>query len=183
MMLCYQSLQLIINILKPQNIKVQNLTNYFFNYCKEVNLTRDQIDLVDLNGNLKGLKEVSLNVKSALELLQPRETYILVDVKPTEIKNYFVITPLLYNSDLITTNFLKKLQPEPPKQAATKPHGKTSNKNNPRSSVGNIQLSKSWQNVLTESNTSVTSTNSNKIVNYANKLKHSNRLDDSINIY
>jgi hypothetical protein len=154
------------------------LTNYFFNYCKEVNLTRDQIDLADLNANLIGLKEMSSNAKSALELLQPRETYILVDIKPTDIKNYFVITPLLYNSDLITTNFLNKLQPEPPKQAVTQSHGKNSTKNNPRSSVGNIQLSKSWQNVLTESNTSVTSTNSNKIINYADKLKPSNRLDE-----
>ena len=152
------------------------MTNYFFNFCKEVNLTRDQIDLADLNAHLKGLKEKGQNAKSALELLQPRETYILVDVKPTDIKNYFVITPLLYNSDLITTNFLNKLQPKPPKQAATKPHGSNSNKNNPRSSVGNILLSKSWQNVLTESNTSVTSTNSNKIVNYANKLKPSNNI-------
>ncbi len=135
------------------------MTNYFFNFCKEVNLTRDQIDLADLNAHLKGLKEKSLNAKSALELLQPRETYILVDVKPTDIKNYFVITPLLYNSDLITTNFLNKLQPKPPKQAATKPHGNNSNKNNPRSSVGNIQLSKSMQNGLNEMSTSPNMTN------------------------
>ena len=150
------------------------MTNYFFNYCKEVNLTRDQIDLADLNAHLKGLKEKSLNAKSALELLQPRETYILVDVKPTDIKNYFVITPLLYNSDLITTNFLNKLQPKPPKQAATK--GNNSNKNNPRSSLGNIQLSKSTQNGLNEvsispnmANNANSNANNSNVTNNAKK--------------
>ena len=127
------------------------MTNYFFNHCKEVNLTRDQIDVADLNAHLTGLKEKSFNSKSALELLQPRETYILVDVKPTDIKNYFIITPLLYNSSLLTTHFLNKLQPKPPKQTVNKTQGNVANKNNnSRSSLGNIQLSKSTQNSLNE---------------------------------
>ncbi len=153
-----------------------------------MNLTRDQIDVADLNAHLKGLKEKSFNSKSALELLQPRETYILVDVKPTDIKNYFIITPLLYNSDLLTTHFLNKLQPKPPKQTVNKTQGNVANKNNSsRSSLGNIQLSKSTQNSLNEIiNTSPNATNNpnvntNNSVN-TNTAKKSNTTGSSLNL-
>ena len=150
------------------------MTNYFFNYCKEVNLTRDQIDLADLNAHLKGLKEKTVNTKLASEFLHPRETYILVDVKPTDIKNYYIITPLLYNSDLLTTSFLNKLQPKPPKQHVNKnaPVINANSRNersNSRTSVGNIQLSKSTQNALSEINTLNAKTNTTSSLNLSKK--------------
>lgn len=78
-------------------------------------MERDQIDLADLTAHIKGIREKSVQNRLATEFLTPREVYILVDVKSTDIKNYYIVTPLLNNPDILTASYLNKLQPKLPK--------------------------------------------------------------------
>lgn len=78
-------------------------------------MERDQIDLADLSAHIKGIREKSVQNRLATEFLTPREVYILVDVKSTDIKNYYIVTPLLNNPEILTTSYLNKLQPKLPK--------------------------------------------------------------------
>jgi hypothetical protein len=58
--------------------------------------------------------------KLASEILQPRETYILVDVVATEVPNFFTCNPLLVDSELLTKELLGKLVPKLPKNLQKK---------------------------------------------------------------
>ena len=115
-------------------------------------LTRDQIDVADLSAHTKGLREKTSYPRLASDFLVPRETYILVDMKPTDVKNYFIVTPMLHNSDILTLAYMNKLQPKPPKLSKTLStvSSNPSSRSNSRSSLGAVQLSKAVQNNLNE---------------------------------
>jgi len=110
------------------------------------------LDLADKNGFVKNLREKRLDhTVYASELLEPRETYVLVYVQPSELKNQVKIEPLLKNCELLTPSFIKNLQPKPSKTvASTSKQNKQSNTaNNTRNSVSNnTLLSKNEQKAL-----------------------------------
>ncbi len=111
------------------------------------------LDLADKNGFVKNLREKRLDHTAyASELLEPRETYVLVYVQPSEIKNQVKIEPLLKNCELLTPSFIKNLQPKPSKgvpNTNTKQNKQSNTSNNTRNSVSNNSLlSKSEQKVL-----------------------------------
>jgi hypothetical protein len=111
------------------------------------------LDLADKNGFVKNLREKRMDHSVyASELLEPRETYVLVYVQPSELKNQVKVEPLLKNSELLTPSFIKNLQPKPVKLANTSKHNKQSNtSNNTRNSVSNnSMLSKNEQKTLHE---------------------------------
>lgn len=65
--------------------QVQNIINFFRRKCRDLFTGNETLDLVDKDGNLKNLRLVSNQSKLASEFLNPRETYILVDVRPVSI--------------------------------------------------------------------------------------------------
>ncbi|RNA20220.1 hypothetical protein BpHYR1_019546 [Brachionus plicatilis] len=98
-------LELIFNI----DCQVQNVFDYFRRNCSKIIQEGQVIDVVDLNGNMMNLRE-NMNDFCSLKL-NARQTYILVAVTTSQIRNHKTdkIQALLYQSELLTNEFLKKV--------------------------------------------------------------------------
>ncbi len=85
--------------------------NYFIQICKseKLALKTDSLDLVDINGECKGLRSSKMKNAYASKVLAAKAVYILVSVKENDNKSIPVITPILKNSELLTPAFLKNL--------------------------------------------------------------------------
>jgi hypothetical protein len=100
--------------------KVQNILKYFKQKCPDLFNSNENIDLIDKDGNLKNIRLAINQTKLASELLQPRETYILVNVVAMDVPTYFTCSPLLVDSELLTKELLGKLVPKLPKNLPKK---------------------------------------------------------------
>lgn len=83
--------------------------DFFRKNCREVVREGQIIDIVDVNGDLINLRENMTQFCS--NKLEARQTYILVEVTTSEFRNHSTdkIQALLYNSQLLTIDFLKKV--------------------------------------------------------------------------
>ena len=103
-------------------IQVYYLLNYIVTKCgsKELQIALDTIDLVDVNGDLKNLRNHRVKNEYASSLLTSRAVYILVEIKDGGDTEFPIVTPLLRNSDLLTPKLLTKL--ESLNHKVTQPH-------------------------------------------------------------
>lgn len=85
---------------------MQNLIDYFRKYCRPTIRDGQIIDLVNQNGELMNLRENLSEICS--NLLQARQTFVLVEIKTLEygIHKTDKIQLLLYNSELLTKELL-----------------------------------------------------------------------------
>ena len=97
------------------------MLNYIVTKCgsKELQIALDTIDLVDINGDLKNLRNHRVKNEYASSLLTARAVYILVEIKDGDTE-FPIVTPLLKNSDLLTPKLLTKL--ESLNHKVTQPH-------------------------------------------------------------
>jgi hypothetical protein len=93
---------------------------YFKIKLPELFTGNESLDLIDKDGNLKHVRLPINQTKLASEFLLPREIYILVDVIPMEVPNYFTCNPFLFDSELLTKEVLAKLTPKIPKSLIKK---------------------------------------------------------------
>ncbi|CAF0868251.1 unnamed protein product [Brachionus calyciflorus] len=88
--------------------KARHLLDYFYKACSDT-VTSQVIDIVDIEGNLKELREFKNEFCS--NILQSRQIYILVEIKTAKFRHHSTDTlrPLLFDSELLTEKFYKKI--------------------------------------------------------------------------
>ncbi len=73
------------------------------------------VDLCDIDGNLLNVRDELMKNQYGTGVFQPRQLYVLIEVKPsTEEERTTRFVPLLNNSEIITDEFLHNLSPKHP---------------------------------------------------------------------
>lgn len=98
--------------------KIQLILDFIYSKCRDSfgqEMSNVNVDLTDLDGNIKFISDKAQRSRLGSDMLQPRKTYILVDLKQTTIDNKQMnqVTPLLRNSELLNSSYLTKLAQKP----------------------------------------------------------------------